>query len=107
MLPSLAHPISRPIAIADPQAALAALAPLPHPFLLHSALEGAGARWSFFGADPFAVFRGEGHHIAEDALLILRRRANRYLRRSRNPARLSSSEWIRQAEEWLKELAFT
>src|SRR5439155_787310 len=59
MLPSLAHPISRAIAIADPQAALAALAPLPHPFLLHSALEGEGARWSFFGADPFAIDRGE------------------------------------------------
>ncbi|TMQ55842.1 MAG: anthranilate synthase component I family protein [Candidatus Eisenbacteria bacterium] len=75
MLPSLAHPISRPIAIADPQAALAALAPLPHPFLLHSALEGEGARWSFFGADPFAIDRGERY---EEAAAAWRRIARRF-----------------------------
>src|SRR5438128_8700036 len=75
MLPSLAHPISRPIAIADPQAALAALAPLPHPFLLHSALEVEGARWSFFGADPFAIDRGERY---EEAAAAWRRIAQRF-----------------------------
>jgi len=52
-----------------PLAPLRALAALPHPFLLHSSApdpDTAGprrARWSFFGADPFAVFRG-GDHLA-------------------------------------------
>ena len=64
---SLAPLILRPIAITDPQAALGALATLPHPFLLHTALESGGARWSFFGADPFAVYRGERYDEAAAA----------------------------------------
>jgi len=51
-------PLSRAIPLRDPIDALRALQSLPHPFLLHSALEDDRARWSFFGADPFAVFRG-------------------------------------------------
>src|SRR6185436_14802649 len=56
---ALDPPVSKTIPLASPESALAALASLPHPFLLHSALEGEGARWSFFGADPFAVYSGE------------------------------------------------
>ncbi|MBI5711447.1 MAG: aminodeoxychorismate synthase component I [Candidatus Eisenbacteria bacterium] len=48
----------------DPLTALRALARLPHPFLLHSALAGARARWSFFGADPFEVHRGGDYAAA-------------------------------------------
>jgi para-aminobenzoate synthetase component 1 len=40
----------------EPLAAVRRLADLPHPVLLHSAAADARARWSFFGADPFAVF---------------------------------------------------
>jgi para-aminobenzoate synthetase component I len=54
-----ALPLTRSIALADPLDALRAIAELPHPFLLHSALETDRARWSFFGADPFATFRGD------------------------------------------------
>ncbi|MFN8588498.1 MAG: aminodeoxychorismate synthase component I [Candidatus Eisenbacteria bacterium] len=59
-----------------PLAPLRQLAGLPHPFLLHSSLPdaaGAGtrrARWSFFGAEPFAVLR-EGDH--ESAIRTFRR----------------------------------
>ena len=60
-------PIARSLKLAHPQGALAALASLPYPFLLHSALEGEGARWSFFGADPFAVHRGERYEDAAGA----------------------------------------
>src|SRR6266436_8328367 len=35
------------IAVSDPLAALRALAGLPHPFLLHSALDDVRGRWSF------------------------------------------------------------
>jgi para-aminobenzoate synthetase component I len=51
-------PLTRAIALADPLDALRALAHLPHPFLLHSALDDGRARWSFFGADPFEHHRG-------------------------------------------------
>ncbi len=50
-----------------PLAPLRALAGLPYPFLLHSALPDDAAqgerraRWSVFGADPFAAFRGGDH----------------------------------------------
>src|SRR5215471_14613993 len=40
----------------SPLDALRSLAHLPYPFLLHSSAPGGRARWSFFGADPFAVF---------------------------------------------------
>ncbi len=43
----------------EPGRVLPALAGLPHAFLLHSALPGAHGGWSFFGADPFAVCRGD------------------------------------------------
>ena len=64
---TLDPPLSLTIPLTDPHAALESLASLPHPFLLHSALEGAGARWSFFGADPFAVFRGGRYEDAVEA----------------------------------------
>ena len=51
-------PLVSPLPPIGAIAALDALDGLPHAFLLHSALEGARARWSFFGADPFARFRG-------------------------------------------------
>jgi para-aminobenzoate synthetase component 1 len=51
-------PLVRELALPDPQAALAALAGRPYPFLLHSALPDARGRWSFFGADPFQVVHG-------------------------------------------------
>jgi para-aminobenzoate synthetase component 1 len=53
-----ALPLIEAIEVTDPLAAARALAGLPHPFLLHSAATGARARWSFFGADPFAVVSG-------------------------------------------------
>jgi para-aminobenzoate synthetase component I len=51
------------IAVRDPLAALRSIAHLPYPFLLHSSAAGGRARWSFFGADPFAVF-GPGDYEA-------------------------------------------
>ncbi|OGF16597.1 MAG: hypothetical protein A2W00_02060 [Candidatus Eisenbacteria bacterium RBG_16_71_46] len=57
-------PLTRAVPLADPQAALAAIAHLPYPFLLQSALEDERARWSFFGADPFAVHRGDTYDEA-------------------------------------------
>jgi len=51
-------PLVGAVEIPDPLSAVRALSHLPHPFLLHSALPDGRARWSFFGADPFAVFRG-------------------------------------------------
>ena len=49
-------PLLESVEIADPLAAVRALSHLPYPFLLHSALHDERARWSYFGADPFAVF---------------------------------------------------
>jgi para-aminobenzoate synthetase component 1 len=46
------------IALSHPLDALRALAGRPHAFLLHSAMPGPQARWSFFGAEPFEVLRG-------------------------------------------------
>jgi para-aminobenzoate synthetase component 1 len=51
-------PLLAAIEIPDPLAAVRALSHLPHPFLLHSSLHDERARWSYFGADPFAVFAG-------------------------------------------------
>ncbi len=53
-----ALPLVRALRVTDPLHALRALADLPYPFLLQSALEDDRARWSFFGADPYAVHRG-------------------------------------------------
>ncbi|HET7225889.1 MAG TPA: anthranilate synthase component I family protein, partial [Candidatus Eisenbacteria bacterium] len=50
--------LARPLPLEHPLAALDALAGLPGAFLFHSSLPGRGARWSLFGADPFATFRG-------------------------------------------------
>ncbi len=52
-------PLVEALPVTDPVAVLRALAPLPYPFLLHSGVQDPRARWSFFGADPFAVFRGD------------------------------------------------
>ncbi len=47
-----------PLNRAAPLRALAALRRRPYPFLLQSSLPDTRARWSFVGADPFAVFSG-------------------------------------------------
>jgi para-aminobenzoate synthetase component 1 len=57
-------PLVEAIEILDPGHALRSLARRPYPFLLHSALHDERARWSFFGADPFAVFRGPDYDTA-------------------------------------------
>ena len=63
-------PLVHSLELSRPLAPLRALAGLPHPFMLHSALPDARtdgprrARWTFFGADPFAVFRGGDHAAA-------------------------------------------
>ncbi len=67
-------PASRAVRVEDPLAALAALSRLPYPFLIHSSLEDDRGRWSFFGADPFAVHRGERY---DEALESYRRLARR------------------------------
>jgi para-aminobenzoate synthetase component I len=72
---ALDPPVAKTIPLASPESALAALASLPHPFLLHSAFAGEGARWSFFGADPFAVYSGERY---EEAAALWRRVARRF-----------------------------
>ncbi|HTK32688.1 MAG TPA: anthranilate synthase component I family protein [Candidatus Saccharimonadaceae bacterium] len=51
-------PLVRGVDVADPLIALHALRALPHRFLLHSSLEDARARWSFFGAEPFSLYKG-------------------------------------------------
>ena len=64
MPPRAGLPLVHSLELSRPLAPLRALAGLPHAFLRHSALaderpEGPRrARWSFFGADPFALFRG-------------------------------------------------
>ena len=64
-------PLVREIRLPEPLAALPALAGLPHVFLLHSSLPDDRSRWSYFGAEPFAVF-GPG---AYDEAIALWRRA--------------------------------
>ena len=59
-----ALPLTASIEVADPLAAVRAIAHLPYPFLLHSSIESEGSRWSFFGADPFAAFRGDHYDEA-------------------------------------------
>ena len=70
-----ALPIAGAAPVTDPLAALRALASRPYPFLLHSALEGARARWSFFGAEPFAIHRGGDHARAIGGFRTLAERA--------------------------------
>src|SRR5919197_4804173 len=57
-------PLVRSIPIGDPLAALRAVSELPYAFLLHSSLADDRGRWSFFGADPFAVHRAGSYHAA-------------------------------------------
>jgi para-aminobenzoate synthetase component 1 len=60
-------PLVQPLDLSRSLAPLRAFAGLPYPFLLHSTMPDDAtatprrARWSFFGADPFAVFRGRDH----------------------------------------------
>ena len=66
-------PVMEPVEIASPLAAARALAGLPHPFLLDSSAPGGRARWSFFGADPFAVFGASDYEGARAMWRGLRR----------------------------------
>jgi para-aminobenzoate synthetase component 1 len=80
MPPRVELPLVHPLDQNRPLAPLRALAGLPCPFLLHSSLPDERApgprraRWSLFGADPFAVFRGDDH---EAAIRAFRRFAER------------------------------
>ncbi len=69
-------PLLEGVEIADPLGAVRALSHLPYPFLLHSALHGDRARWSYFGADPFAVFKASDY---EDALALWRALSGRVI----------------------------
>jgi para-aminobenzoate synthetase component 1 len=51
-------PLVRAVDVKDPRDALRALATLPHRFLLHSSMQDDRARWSFFGAEPFSLYKG-------------------------------------------------
>jgi len=51
-------PLVRAVDVKDPRIALRALATLPHRFLLHSSMQDERARWSFFGAEPFSLYKG-------------------------------------------------
>ncbi len=57
-------PVLEAIPLDDPLIAARALSGLPYPFLLHSSAPGGRARWSFFGADPFAVFKAADYEAA-------------------------------------------
>ncbi len=76
MPPRALLPLVHPLELGRSLAPLRALTRLRHPFLLHSALpdhdgvKPRRARWSFFGADPFAVFRGGDQ---ADAIAAFRR----------------------------------
>lgn len=67
-------PLLEAVEIADPLAAVRALSHLPYPFLLHSALPDDRARWSYFGADPFAIFAGDDYDNARHLWRTLSRR---------------------------------
>ena len=64
--------LRREIEIASPLQATRALARLPAPFLLHAGQMGGGARWSLFGAEPFATF---GPAEYDEAVALWRRSA--------------------------------
>jgi para-aminobenzoate synthetase component 1 len=64
----------RPVAAADPLALFAPLRSSAYPWLLESALPGhALARFSFAGADPWAVLRARVHGAAAELELEVRR----------------------------------
>lgn len=73
MAPRAPLPLVHPLDLGRSLAPLRALTRLRHPFLLHSSMPDDAdaatrrARWSFFGADPFAVFRGGDHGDAIEA----------------------------------------
>jgi para-aminobenzoate synthetase component 1 len=75
MPPEDTLPLEQPCPVTDPLQAWRAIADLPYPFLLHSALPGARARWSFFGADPFSIYRGGDYAGGVAAFRRLARRA--------------------------------
>ncbi|MEO5987687.1 MAG: aminodeoxychorismate synthase component I [Candidatus Eisenbacteria bacterium] len=76
MPPRVELPLIHPLDMQRALAPLRALADRPYPFLLQSAMpqgDAAGprrSRWSFFGAEPFAIFRGGNH---EEAIRSFRR----------------------------------
>lgn len=58
-------PLVEPMDRLRPMAALRVLEGLPYPFLFHTAAAaGATGGWSFFGADPFCIYRGGDHDEA-------------------------------------------
>ena len=67
-------PLLEAVEIADPLAAVRALSHLPYPFLLHSSMPDERARWSYFGADPFAVFAADDYVSAQGLWRTLSRR---------------------------------
>ena len=75
MPPEITLPLEQPCPVTDAIAAWRAIADLPYPFLLHSALPGARARWSFFGAEPFSIYRGGDYAGGVAAFRRLARRA--------------------------------
>lgn len=67
-------PLLEAVEIADPLAAVRALSHLPYPFLLHSSMPDERARWSYFGADPFAIFAGSHYEDARSLWRTLSQR---------------------------------
>jgi para-aminobenzoate synthetase component 1 len=63
-MPPPLFPLIREIDCFDPLELMPALSALRHPFLLHSTLLDHRGRWSFFGAEPFELFRGRNYEIA-------------------------------------------
>jgi para-aminobenzoate synthetase component 1 len=52
-------PLIQAVDVSDALSGIRAIAHLPHAFTLHSGLLDDRSRWTFFGADPFAVYRGD------------------------------------------------
>jgi para-aminobenzoate synthetase component 1 len=75
MPPEISLPLEQPCPVTDAITAWRAIADLPYPFLLHSSLPGTRARWSFFGADPFSIYRGGDYFGGVAAFRRLARRA--------------------------------
>ncbi len=81
MHPRVELPLVHSLDMQRSLAPLRALADRPYPFLLHSSLpepDTGGprrSRWSFFGAEPFAIFRGGDHLEAIRSFRSFRDRA--------------------------------